>query len=245
MNNIYQAPKAVDANPIPAISPKIGGALSQALVLIFIFAIISDISSLFVGFKYSILLFDANAGKAVSDSEYTNIEDLFSLAIVFQSIMVILCSIVFIIWFHRAYKNLIAFGLERLSYSPGWSIGYWFIPIVNLFRPYQVAKEIWQRCAPEKEIKLLGENFTEVSNIVSWWWAFFLFSTITGRVSNKLMERSEDIDSFLTALNISMIADFLFIIGAVFAISFVKALDQRQLDKQNELVNNSEPRMVS
>ena len=33
-------------------------------------------------------------------------------------------------------------------FSPGWSVGWWFIPALNLLRPYQVIKEIWRGSYP-------------------------------------------------------------------------------------------------
>ncbi|HEX2127784.1 MAG TPA: DUF4328 domain-containing protein, partial [Solirubrobacterales bacterium] len=46
---------------------------------------------------------------------------------------------VFLPWFYRAYTNLGRFGLQDLRFTPGWSVAAWFIPILNLFRPKQIA----------------------------------------------------------------------------------------------------------
>jgi LSD1 subclass zinc finger protein len=52
--------------------------------------------------------------------------------------------IVFVIWFYRAHANLKSLDARHLRYTSGWAVGYWFIPIMNLFRPVQVAQEIWR-----------------------------------------------------------------------------------------------------
>jgi hypothetical protein len=31
-----------------------------------------------------------------------------------------------------------------MTYSSGWAVGYFFVPLLNLFRPYQVMQEIWK-----------------------------------------------------------------------------------------------------
>ena len=54
----------------------------------------------------------------------------------------------FILWLFRASRNLRALGNQSVEYSPGWAIGAWFIPIGNLFIPYQVTAEIWNRSHP-------------------------------------------------------------------------------------------------
>src|SRR5215510_14201591 len=43
-------------------------------------------------------------------------------------------GIVFLAWFHRAHLNLPALGARGLTYTSGWAIGAWFVPILNLFR---------------------------------------------------------------------------------------------------------------
>ena len=47
-----------------------------------------------------------------------------------------------LMWVHRAYRNLPALGARDMAYSPGWAVGWWFIPFLNLVRPYQVVREI-------------------------------------------------------------------------------------------------------
>ncbi len=61
----------------------------------------------------------------------------------------ILAAIAFLIegilvcmFLYRANANLRALGTLRLQHTPGWCAGYWFIPILNLYKPYQVTKEI-------------------------------------------------------------------------------------------------------
>lgn len=48
----------------------------------------------------------------------------------------ILTVVFFLIWLNRSYKNLTPLGAQDLAYSSGWAVGYWFIPFVNLVRPF-------------------------------------------------------------------------------------------------------------
>ena len=61
-----------------------------------------------------------------------------------QSGLGILTGITFLKWIYRAYKNIQGFGAEGLRFSPGWAVGYYFIPILSLIRPVQVMSEIWR-----------------------------------------------------------------------------------------------------
>ena len=61
-----------------------------------------------------------------------------------QSGLGIVTGITFLKWIYRAYKNIQGFGAEGLRFSPGWAVGYYFIPILSLIRPVQVMSEIWR-----------------------------------------------------------------------------------------------------
>lgn len=45
---------------------------------------------------------------------------------------------------YRANANLRALGVEELEYTPGWCAGWWFVPIMNLFKPYGATKNLSQ-----------------------------------------------------------------------------------------------------
>ena len=47
-------------------------------------------------------------------------------------------------WIHRANYNARQLGAENMKFTPWRSIGYYFLPIFNLWRPYQAMKEIWK-----------------------------------------------------------------------------------------------------
>lgn len=56
----------------------------------------------------------------------------------------IISAITFILWFRRAYYNLhILIG--STEYGNGWAAGSWFIPIANLFIPYNIMKELYEK----------------------------------------------------------------------------------------------------
>jgi hypothetical protein len=57
------------------------------------------------------------------------------LASIVQLVTYVIGGVVFIVWFHRAYGNLGALGVDRPRHGRGWAIGAWFIPIANVFIP--------------------------------------------------------------------------------------------------------------
>src|SRR4029077_9871820 len=45
------------------------------------------------------------------------------------AVIVTTTSVMFLIWFRRLYSNLAALGAQELRSTPGWAVGWWFIPI--------------------------------------------------------------------------------------------------------------------
>ena len=58
-------------------------------------------------------------------------------------------GILFLIWFHRAATVARRIG-RRARRSPGWAVGGWFIPIGNLFLPYQSARDLFRPDDPDR-----------------------------------------------------------------------------------------------
>ncbi|MFC1995866.1 DUF4328 domain-containing protein [Chloroflexota bacterium] len=47
-------------------------------------------------------------------------------------ILFVITAVLFYMWIHRAHRNLPSLGVSGLKYSPGWAVGGFFIPILNL-----------------------------------------------------------------------------------------------------------------
>ncbi|MFZ1685299.1 MAG: DUF4328 domain-containing protein [Candidatus Zixiibacteriota bacterium] len=77
-------------------------------------------------------------------------------------------GITFLFWVNQANKNLRALGAERLRFTSGWAVGWWFVPIASLVRPYQIMAEISKGSQdPER-----WELQTADTRIGLWWFGF-------------------------------------------------------------------------
>lgn len=82
--------------------------------------------------------------------------------------------IVYLIWLHRAYSNLSALDAGFLGkFTPGWAVGWWFIPFANLVMPYQAVNELYV-ASVRSEANESGYAVPPSSGIVGWWWAAFI-----------------------------------------------------------------------
>jgi hypothetical protein len=124
------------------------------------------------------------------------------IAIGFLAGIVMLVAMIFwLIWVYRTYRNLPALGAHGLLATPGWAVGYYFIPIVHLFRPFQVMREAWRASDPHYPG---GTAWRErpVAPTVNAWWALYVASILLAIVSVVFEIQDEDPRALLTAAGI-------------------------------------------
>ncbi|MEA2031569.1 MAG: DUF4328 domain-containing protein [Patescibacteria group bacterium] len=155
-----------------------------------------------------------------------------------QQIMGILYLVAFIVtgisflkWIHRANSNCHGFGAQGMEFTPGWSIGYYFIPFINLYKPYRAMKEIWK--VSTNPTNWQNENG---SALLGWWWALWLTSNFLGQAVFRLSMRADSISSLQASTTVSIISEIIDIPLYIVAVSLISSV----FTKQDNLVRNVE-----
>lgn len=192
----------------------------SAILLIWIVMGLDFLSIISGYFQYE-LLNSVKNGSEIS-TEAANANDLREQAIaIIYLVAYIISAIMFIRWFRRAYYNL-SLRAKRLSYSDGMASGAWFIPVVNLFRPYKIMKEMYEETStllftkniqPEKELE---------TTRIGWWWALWIFCGILGRIYSRLLLDANTVDEYISSTIMSMISDAISIPLALITVKVIK-----------------------
>ena len=56
--------------------------------------------------------------------------------------------VVWAMFVHRSCANAHALGAVGMEFTPGWAVGWYFVPFANLFKPGQVMQEIYRATDP-------------------------------------------------------------------------------------------------
>jgi hypothetical protein len=154
-------------------------------------------------------------GEFVSDARLSQVDDLVHAAATVVLLGLIAGAACFIPWFHRAYKNLMTWHATR--FRSGWAIGAWFVPFLNLVRPYQIAKELASNSGPKP---------TSPTNALPLWWAL----VIIGAVGNRFMfsYNPDTVDKFITFDTISPIVDAVWIAAGGCLIVVIRKVTKAQ-----------------
>jgi uncharacterized membrane protein YeaQ/YmgE (transglycosylase-associated protein family) len=201
--------------------------LLSIVLVVDLIAIISDLAE--VG-----LLSRALQGETISLSEANANDSRQQVIGVVQVGLFIATGVMFCFWIHRAHKNLPAFGVQNLRFSPGWAVGGFFVPILNLVRPVQVVTEIWKASDPNAPTGTGWQN-APGSPLIGFWWLAYVVSSLVGNVAARLATNANTLSQIMTASQMTVASDFVSVGAAILAILVVREIDRRQEEKGKQM----------
>lgn len=92
----------------------------------------------------------------------------------------VVTGVAFIVWLVRARANAERLCVARHTLSTGWVIGGWIVPIVNLWFPFQVVRDVWKASKPEN--RGVGDlSLLRGSPLVALWWGLWVVALVIDR----------------------------------------------------------------
>ena len=140
----------------------------------------------------------------------------------------------FLVWFHRAYRNAAALGAASLHFSAGWAVGWWLVPIASFWVPLLAALDIWKASdAVVSDASGQSRRPDAAPILVAVWWAAWLLFMVMANVT-AVLDNPDD-SSFLlsTASNASTV------LAAVLAIIVVMTVTSRQDARWRQLTQST------
>jgi hypothetical protein len=121
------------------------GWISFITVFFIVLTMISDFAVVPVNLATHTVLTRIQEGSYETEEEMTvaaETSDLINgITAIVRTLISVVAGILFLVWTYRIVKNAHLISFRPLRFSPGWAIGYYFIPILNLFRPYQALSD--------------------------------------------------------------------------------------------------------
>jgi uncharacterized protein DUF4328 len=201
--------------------------------------LVADLMGAGAGLLEARLLQRIQAGEAVDDATIEASDIQLMLVGFSQMGLLLLSGIAFLMWFHRSHRNLPALRARILKYSPRWAVGGFFIPIMNLYRPYQVMQEVWTESDPfsvKGADDLTGRPVSGA--LVGWWWALWIIGGILGQAAFRVSMRAESVEMYLVSSWLTVSCDLVSVLDAVLIITLVRRIDANQL-KRHQLLSGS------
>jgi hypothetical protein len=190
-----------------------------AIMLLWTVLTVEIISLLSDYLQYDLLETVANGGQITTEAATDNDLRQKIIGLIYLTVYVI-SGITFIRWFRRAYYNL-HIKAESLSFTEGWAAGCWFVPIISLYRPNQIMKELYQET--QSLLSKKDENYAQnlTTHFIGWWWALWIISSFLGQFIFRYSMKAETLEELTTTTIASIVAS---IIGIPLAIITVKVI---------------------
>ena len=183
------------------------------------------------------------ASVTLGEEQINAAELMLGLVALAQLFVYLATIVVFIVWLHRAYKNVPAFG-ARTEHSPGWAIGGWFVPFLNLVRPYHIVRETWVKSDPGVGLSAgyadAGPG-ARAATLVGVWWGFWLVANVVGNIHGRLVGDAQTPEQISAAATLGVVGDALTAAAAALAFLVVRTIDRMQEEKAARLSVNAWP----
>ena len=90
------------------------------------------------------LLRDLQDGDAVSISKTTGNDDRQRIVSSLYFLTFVSTVVAFCFRMQRVSRNPGPLGAKEWRFTPRWAVIWWFVPVMQLIRAYQVVREIWR-----------------------------------------------------------------------------------------------------
>jgi hypothetical protein len=146
-----------------------------------------------------------------------------------QFAVFLFAAIFFIRWLHRAYANIVPLGAQYPRYSTGTAIWSWFVPILNLWRPKQVANDVWRASDPEAPVDQ-GDSWQQKDPPILYavWWLGWVVLNFAYNIDFRIYLRAETLEELQFSSLFTVATDSASVPVALLAIAVVHRTTERQ-----------------
>jgi hypothetical protein len=177
---------AGDSRPRPIVSPKRLGKIAWWAYVVLALTVIASLVAIPIALDYADKIQTQMDDRPLTRQEALDAEDAYYVGNGIYGLASLAAIVGFLFWWYRAYSNLPGITGLPHRFGRGWSIGAWFIPIFNLWRPKQIGNDIWRggdAAAPGNP----QWTALPVSQLVHWWWVLFLLTGFLGAIGGAFL----------------------------------------------------------
>lgn len=146
---------------------------------------------------------------------------------------IIIAGIVSLIWIYGATRNAHTLRPNATITSPAWAVGWFFIPIMGLYKPYETLRDVW--IASHGPVN--GKYPKGYPLIPVWWWTFVI-SNIVLRIGQNDTSGDESLIYLQTAGNWATVAGLVLLAISTLAFFILTGQINRNQLRGNTQISN-------
>lgn len=239
----YASPQA-DPHPVmqtrqPGYFFRAANGLVGTLTVLFVLNAMFDF--LFVFLEAAMLTVDVSMFGILelgNGTVLTYFDAFYTLCGIAMAIVYLTTAVIYLVWVNRANKNARALGAVGMKFTPGWCVGWWFIPIANLFKPFQAVREIYLASSPTASPTTW--RVSPAPSLLGLWWAAWIAGNILANIEGRLA-MSGEADLIEASSAIGIVSSLIGIAAAITAMQVVRQINARQNQKAERTSKPQEP----
>jgi hypothetical protein len=219
--NPYLAPQTSHTGQDAAYAPAWGAERYVPLGWRTVLATLAIAASAFFGLALDVTELTVGDGIKGESPDVTSALLVFFVAMAFLGSLVF-AAIFFGVWIHRAAKNLRALGRSGMKFSPGGCVGWFYVPFVNLVRPFRAVSELWR--ASESDAESDGYAWVTMGTstaLLGVWWGAWIVGNIISNISARIDDPS-------ASGGVGLVGSGLIAVAAVCCILIMRGISSRQ-----------------
>lgn len=150
-----------------------------------------------------------NMNQGEMDAAATRVDAIGTPIIALFLLATIGCYIVCGMWMYRAAANAQAVTPDDDRITPGWTVGWLFIPFANLVMPYRAIRQAWNGLHAN-----VGLNDPMPGYALGWWLLWLLGNAIATAATRMNLDAAS-IDAFRTSTQFDIASSAVSIVSAL------------------------------
>lgn len=203
-----------------------GLILRKILILFLLLLILQGLPALVSGVYAMSAIQNLARGIIINPEFYRingNLQDIF---IYLFCILYIPYFILFVIWFKMAYQNILLFD-AKLDYRIGWAIGSFLVPIISLYRPYQICTEIMVESNPPES----KENIKDALLVLFWWIMMVSSFVMTYLVWRGPSDSNSGLSGYLSYSRVKIFFNLVYLLLYMLSLALIVRIGNLQREK--------------
>lgn len=140
-------------------------------------------------------------GFDVFSDSYAGLESLLSgLSAILYLLAYLVAAFLTLKWIYRVNKNAKTLSPDK-EISPGWAVGWYFVPLAALYMPFKAMKETWQISHSPNAWRQ-----EPIPSLLRWWWGLLLVSSVLANLSGQLAFRATSVGEMIVSSQASLIS---------------------------------------
>ncbi|RZM16111.1 MAG: DUF4328 domain-containing protein [Sphingomonas sp.] len=140
-------------------------------------------------------------------------------------------------WIYLTSRNAHALG-AAMAVTPGWAVGWFFVPIANLWKPFQAVRETWQVSADPH-----APDTVPIPAVLRIWWGCWIASSLISNIDFRLSMHAETAEQLITASWFTVAAVPVDIALTIALTTIMRRLSQMQRDRAGD-IRQAQPQVV-